>query len=757
MTNEAIPDPHTTTRTVATADVGPAKLLIPIAAATTILAIAGFVWSLQRHLPPVAIAGLGFCALVGFACMSVLDGQLTDCAPNRRTVLVWLVGILVVAAAAVFMSWNDLLVPDSFGFAALCAAIYAWVRIIELWRQHVAFRRPGQRVIAAVVAGVAFGLAGIAAVVAMIANGEDWPEGVWRVVFGLSCLAAFAGGLAVEFCSAKFPDRLTGGWIRLVCGAVGVAAVAVAVALILLRGKADESTTVWLIVALALVTVLLITSNDTIILLGVLLLVSFWATVPRSVSFPPGQAAVHASNDDDLVSEDSAAGDEDTDVTANGTTAPPDPNRWFAVLGDSYISGEGADVYYDGQNISTQSFDGYAGQCRKSPTAWPMLLNPVGSYDAGDIENVPRRVLFAACSGAVTSDVRVNECGTGDDIEPKCKRDDNDDQVADLATEINLIGTSPEFVFISVGGNDVQFSDVGTVCIAPYDCTDYVEKVKDTQLDDIGPDLQRTYAEIRQVVGADVPIIAVPYPIPVSDNPDCRGVILTDRDRDAINGFAAELDDKIREAALVSGVWYLDAMEDALADVDAQLCAPNGQSGLNFLDINPKAGSLWAAIDPRNWTHNFIHPNERGHQAMAAAVMRWLTTDNDDPQWNPVCILAETCGAAREAANQLAGKPSTLNDDESRSPALWYSLGRTAVSAVLVGGLAVFGWWLIFTAIFPRGPATGTRKLSWLERALTSWALTHDQRIAAAATVGVPTAAVIDMTQKETTTPHPRP
>jgi lysophospholipase L1-like esterase len=467
-----------------------------------------------------------------------------------------------------------------------------------------------------------------------------------------------------------------------------------------LVAEADLTTSVWLVLLLGVIAALLITSNDMPILLGVLLIVSFWATIPRSTSMPPRHL-----------------------VAAEGESDSATP--YFAVLGDSYISGEGADVYYEGDNISTRTYPGYAGECRRAPTAWPMLLNPVDSFDEGDLLGVPQRVLFAACSGAVTADVRQNDTTAATQTGGESTDTDaRQAQVRVLADTITASG-QPAFVFLSVGGNDAQFSDVGMVCIAPYDCDDYVAKVKAAQLPSVGADLRRTYAEVRSVVADDVPVIAVPYPIPVAEADDCRGVVLTSADRDAINTFALALDAEIKRAATDVGLWYMDTMATSLMDTDTQLCAPNGQSGLNFFDLHPKDGSLWAAINPKNWTHNFIHPNQRGHQVMAEAALRWLTTappDSETP--DPRCILVSSCIALEPAEGvdlaTLASEQPSGQADEPRWPPLIQSLAKTAPNAYLTGGLGVLGFWLIITAAVRRTSETGDRRPSVIERTLTS-------------------------------------
>ena len=70
--------------------------------------------------------------------------------------------------------------------------------------------------------------------------------------------------------------------------------------------------------------------------------------------------------------------------------APPSQTlNTLVAIGDSYMSGEGASIYYDGTD------DGGGNQCRRAPTAWAALASENG-FDALE---------FLACSGARTSNV----------------------------------------------------------------------------------------------------------------------------------------------------------------------------------------------------------------------------------------------------------------------------------------------------------------------------------------------------------------
>jgi hypothetical protein len=68
----------------------------------------------------------------------------------------------------------------------------------------------------------------------------------------------------------------------------------------------------------------------------------------------------------------------------------------LVAIGDSYMSGEGASIYYNGTD------EGGGNQCRRGPTAWAALASENG-FDALE---------FLACSGARTGNVLYNPDGT---------------------------------------------------------------------------------------------------------------------------------------------------------------------------------------------------------------------------------------------------------------------------------------------------------------------------------------------------------
>ncbi len=169
--------------------------------------------------------------------------------------------------------------------------------------------------------------------------------------------------------------------------------------------------------------------------------------------------------------------------------AQPVPDQpFFLVLGDSYISGEGASVFYDGTNSTVRNAD-FTNECRRAPTAWPNRLARMG------LPNVPSHVLFLACSGAETRHLRATppEDGHGHQNGP-AELVEYQQRRAELGLQ-----QKPAFVVVSLGGNDAGFGAIGRTCVGPGDCAEIGYKFLDG-LQSVEAKLDQAYADIKSVV-----------------------------------------------------------------------------------------------------------------------------------------------------------------------------------------------------------------------------------------------------------------
>jgi hypothetical protein len=320
--------------------------------------------------------------------------------------------------------------------------------------------------------------------------------------------------------------------------------------------------------------------------------------------------------------------------------APPEQTlNTLVAIGDSYMSGEGASVYYNGTD------EGGGNQCRRAPTAWAALASQNG-FDALE---------FLACSGARTGNVLYDP--KGENPETAIPSNAGAKKFRDQLSQKHLIGAQkanaatqldqwradqvarrlkPTMVVVSLGGNDAGFSTIGAMCLAPGSC-DERHDLWINSLDQVRSQLRLTYAEIAETF-PDVPVITVGYPDPILlGSQACKQVSLTARERAFIrefltgNGDQDGLNDIVRETSEEFGFYYVNTVETALADVHLQLCDPlnDGRPGLNFVGLRSVRGAAEQRFNPANWIHSSLHPNERGHAALLRAFQSWRAGQPD--------------------------------------------------------------------------------------------------------------------------------
>ncbi|WP_405827121.1 SGNH/GDSL hydrolase family protein [Streptomyces sp. NBC_00105] len=289
------------------------------------------------------------------------------------------------------------------------------------------------------------------------------------------------------------------------------------------------------------------------------------------------------------------------------TLTSPGGERILVAMGDSYMSGEGAETFYKNTN------DSGGNECRRSPTAYAVKVATVedARFD---------RLVFIACSGARTYNVVASS-----------KRPDATPQPKEKFTQIDQLkrrGNSfrPALVIVGLGGNDAGFSTLGSACLAPGDCsTDEVKKLFFDNLHNVRLALTETFKSLKANLPPGVPIVAVPYPQPFAEAPKCPGVALTGSERVFIRDFLVRLNKAVFDATTAARIEYLKGMESSFADSKVQLCqARKGDAGVNFVDISSVKGLAEQRFSPAKWIHNSLHPNETGHDALLKTLNTWL-------------------------------------------------------------------------------------------------------------------------------------
>jgi lysophospholipase L1-like esterase len=263
--------------------------------------------------------------------------------------------------------------------------------------------------------------------------------------------------------------------------------------------------------------------------------------------------------------------------------------RSYVALGDSYAAGEGVEPFFDPSN-----------RCHRSTRSYATAVHFPGDNESVYDLSRSRQTAWSmrACSGANTADA-----------------------VAQL--DHPTVGPGTDLVTISVGGNDVGFSEVLSRCGAPplrdHDCLhDTIDRKPfvtglHARIAALRPKLVQVYdAVLERTFGARLLVVGYPQLFPASRSEQrCLGLRVFDFSTDeqaALRSLDAELDATIRSAAEEASATYVD-MTSVFAG--HEVCGTAGEW------INGVSGTVaaWPPIDDASF-----HPKRAGQAAMAAAI-----------------------------------------------------------------------------------------------------------------------------------------
>jgi len=399
-------------------------------------------------------------------------------------------------------------------------------------------------------------------------------------------------------------------------------------------------------------------------------------------------------------------------VAPNEAIEPAVGQPTLVSLGDSYMSGEGAEKFIEGTNESGVN------ECRRSPTAYAYLAVQPGRASA------LHHLAFFACSGAVAKDIYERAQWPGEPIDDTPKA--GLDQLDQLEALLERSRVRIRLVIVSIGGNDAGFAKIGMACLAPGSCVERGQAWL-TRLKLVARRVDHAYREIRALVGTEVPVVAVPYPQPIRDQPCSYSLLARDEHR-FLHGFVKQLNGVISQSARDAGFYYLGAMAGAFSD-RLRICdAPQDKIGVNFIALDSVDGVVDQVVVPSNWIHNSLHPNERGHAVMAGVLEDWLVAHPsppakpdppDEPEPSTPASLEELMAPADVS---YCGGPDPTPDYCDRSDDEWTvtQIGLVVRDASIPALLIVAGWWLVWLPLLaltrPRWERLGKRAASSILR-----------------------------------------
>jgi lysophospholipase L1-like esterase len=222
-----------------------------------------------------------------------------------------------------------------------------------------------------------------------------------------------------------------------------------------------------------------------------------------------------------------------------GTGAAHAASVNYVALGDSYSSGVGSGSY-------TSS----SGSCDRSTKAYSQLWTNA---------NAPSSFTFVACSGATTADV--------------------------LSSQISALSSSTTLVSITIGGNDVGFSDVMETCVldSTSTCVSAINTAESEAQSQLPAKLDSVYAKIKSLSpNAHVVVLDYPEFYDLSKSSTCIGLSTTDRTD--LNQAADILDGVIKVEAGKYGFVFGDVRS---AFAGHEICdSSSWLHSVNILDLD---------------------------------------------------------------------------------------------------------------------------------------------------------------------------
>ena len=343
------------------------------------------------------------------------------------------------------------------------------------------------------------------------------------------------------------------------------------------------------------------------------------------------------------------AGYDDVAWDAVGFQAlPGKPNDFVVALGDSYASGEGAGNYapWSDNNGSVVEANN---ACHQSANAWIRKTTlPGDSASLGskaDAATSDMDFHFLACSGAQTEDLLPFYSVPPSEAKPQNADEQNGAYPqAGLVSQIDAgyLDTNTTLVTLSIGGNDMRFSDIIKTCVIEFvkgaaagldaDCSDSVldddeQNVVDESNARLADDLPESLTTVLRQIRHRAPnaqIAVHGYPKLFESGSAC--IMVGGENRPWLNAFADSMNATIAATAQAAN----EPGEPDIFFVDTQsrfsghnLCTdPSAMNGLHFgvtPGENPLAPHL-GFINGQFVSRISVHPNDYGTTLYSEAL-----------------------------------------------------------------------------------------------------------------------------------------
>ena len=297
-------------------------------------------------------------------------------------------------------------------------------------------------------------------------------------------------------------------------------------------------------------------------------------------------------------------------------------SKIIVSLGDSYSSGEGIEEFY-GQDLQVeQKVKNQDWLAHRSKNSWSGMLT-LPDVDGTMAENRNTNWFFVAASGAKTEHLTKSFSKSYD-------KDGNKGTVS-LEPQLNVFnqmkGQKADYVTMTMGGNDVGFSDIVTEVMLGSTYLNYSklsDKISDTwdkfyEKGGIRDDLENAYKKIAEKAGEDTNIIIAGYPKLLDAGG--KGALVSVQEATEVNAAVSSFNDAIKQ---IVSQCSLDGMNIHFVSVEEAFDGHEAYSDdpyINEVYLYPKSEDLEDGffVIPKPSAYS-IHPNLEGARAYAMCV-----------------------------------------------------------------------------------------------------------------------------------------
>lgn len=303
-------------------------------------------------------------------------------------------------------------------------------------------------------------------------------------------------------------------------------------------------------------------------------------------------------------------------------------------LGDSYSSGEGIPPFYGQDADAASKVTDQDWLAHRSSSSWASMLELPSVGKMGDHRDT--NWFFVACSGAVTSNLKASQKKEYD-----YKGLEGTEYIdAQLDVFNNFEYDSVDYVTLTLGGNDVGFSDIiteaamGSSYLSPNHLSSklnatWSEFYKDNGIRD---NIRNAYHDISDAAGPNAKIIVAGYPKLLEQNG--KGALFSKAESQLINESVTAFN---KELNLLISSCKAEGIKICFVPVEDEFDGHEAYSDTPYINkvmIGARSEDLVQSLFSASAYS--IHPNDAGAKAYARCVQAKideLEKDGGESEW----------------------------------------------------------------------------------------------------------------------------